>query len=311
MNAAKCFTTAVLLAVLSANGNVFGADEKAAPRKAYASPAFPAEPKVSVHWNRYHDHAALTKIVEELAKAHPDRCKFQSLGKSFEGREMWLLTVTDFKTGAPEAKPGFWIDGCIHANEIQATEVVLYTAWYLCEMAGKLEFVDRLLKERTFYLLPVLSPDSRDAHFHKANTTNWPRTGQRPFDDDKDGRVDEDGLNDLDGDGHITQMRRRDPKGRLKPHPDYPELLVPVPADQVGEYTVLGNEGIDDDQDGEVNEDGDGYYDPNRDWAWNWQPNHVQFGAHRYPFSIAENRFAADFVLKHPNIAGAQSYHNT
>jgi hypothetical protein len=74
---------------------------------------------------------------------------------------------------------------------------------------------------------------------------------------------------------------------------------------------LLGNEGIDNDGDGRVNEDGDGFYDPNRDWPRQWQPNYVQGGAYRYPFSIGENRLVGEFVLDHPNIAGAQSYHNT
>ena len=80
--------------------------------------------------------------------------------------------------------------------------------------------------------------------------------------------------------------------------------------DEKGEYTLLGQEGIDNDGDGAVNEDGDGFYDPNRDWGWNWQPDYMQNGAHRYPFSILENRLVADFITAHPNIAGAQSYHN-
>jgi hypothetical protein len=73
---------------------------------------------------------------------------------------------------------------------------------------------------------------------------------------------------------------------------------------------MLGYEGLDNDGDGEVNEDGEGFYDPNRDWAWNWQPNYIQGGAYKYPFSVPENRAVADFVMKHPNIAAAQSYHN-
>ncbi|MGC4004724.1 MAG: M14 family zinc carboxypeptidase [Pirellulales bacterium] len=60
-----------------------------------------------------------------------------------------------------------------------------------------------------------------------------------------------------------------------------------------------------------MNEDGDGSYDPNRDWPWNWQPKHVQNGAHRYPFSLPENRAVGDFLKTRDNIAGAQSYHNT
>ncbi|MCA9188019.1 MAG: hypothetical protein KDA99_20465, partial [Planctomycetales bacterium] len=75
-------------------------------------------------------------------------------------------------------------------------------------------------------------------------------------------------------------------------------------------FRLLGSEGIDNDDDGLVNEDGPGGYDPNRDWGWFWQPRHIQGGAYRYPFSIEENRLVADFIRQHPNIGGAQSYHN-
>jgi len=271
----------------------------------------PADPKVAVRWNRFNTYEETANILKRLAAAHPDRCKLVSLGKSHGDHEMWLLALTNFKTGEDTAKTAFWIDGGIHANELQAVEVPLYTAWYLLEMYGRSEFITRLLDERTFYILPMLSPDSRDAHMTKPNTTHSPRTGQRPVDDDRDGLIDEDGPDDLDGDGHITQMRVKDPNGSFKPHEEFPEYLVRVKPGERGAYTLLGAEGIDNDGDGKVNEDSDGSYDPNRDWAWNWQPPHVQNGAHRYPFSILENRMAAEFVMKHPNIAGAQSYHNT
>src|SRR5690606_14682359 len=60
-----------------------------------------------------------------------------------------------------------------------------------------------------------------------------------------------------------------------------------------------------------INEDTHGYYDPNRDWGWKWQPDYIQGGAYKYPFSLPETRAVADFVLNHPNIAGAQSFHNS
>ena len=224
---------------------------------------------------------------------------------------MWVITITNFKHGREEEKPGFWIDGGIHANEIQSVEVALYTAWYLLESYGRSSLVTELVDNRVFYILPMLSPDSRDAHMMRPNTTHSPRSGLRPVDDDRDGRFDEDAADDLDGDGHITQMRVRDPNGRHKPHADFPDLIIPAKPDEKGEYTLLGQEGIDNDRDGRVNEDGDGFYDPNRDWPWNWQPDYVQNGSHRYPFSIGENRLMAEFVMAHPNIAGAQTYHNS
>jgi hypothetical protein len=296
----------LFLAVVGLSATWLRAEERT-PYKALGAPV---QPKVAAQWNQYHDGAATAALLKALAEAHPERARLETIGTSYEGREMQVIVITNFAKGDVGRKPGFWIDGCIHANEVQATEVCLYTAWFLLETYGKNEFVTRLVDDRVFYILPILSPDSRDAHFYEPNTTHSPRSGQRPVDDDRDGLVDEDGPDDLDGDGSITEMRIRDPLGRWKESDKYPGVLVPVEPGQQGEYTRLGTEGIDNDGDGRVNEDHDGGYDPNRNWGWNWQPEYVQGGAHHYPFSILEDRFAADYIAAHPNIAGAQSYHN-
>jgi hypothetical protein len=87
--------------------------------------------------------------------------------------------------------------------------------------------------------------------------------------------------------------------------------MIQVGPDEKGDYEILGLEGKDNDGDGQVNEDGYTFeYDPNRDWGWGWQPNNIQGGAYKYPFSLPENRVVMEFVMKHPNIAAAQSYHN-
>lgn len=271
----------------------------------------PHNPKVVVAWNRYYDYAGITDICQRIAKAYPNLARVSSIGKSTQGREMWMLTITDFGQGGnPDRKPGFYIDGNIHSNEIQGTEISLYTAWYLVENQAYVPFIRDLLRDRVFYIVPTINPDARENFLYAANTANSPRSGMMALDDDGDGYADEDKMDDLDGDGHITQMRRRSPNGRWKADPENPRRLIPAKADEAGEYELLGNEGIDNDGDGQVNEDGHGYYDPNRDWGWNWQPDYIQNGAYRYPFSLPEIRAVRDFVMSHPNIAGAQSYHN-
>lgn len=271
----------------------------------------PAERKVDISWNRFHDHAGVTDVLNRIHKAFPHLTRLYSIGESYEGREIWCLEVTNRKIGSPDTKAGMYIDGNIHGNEVQAGEVVLYTAWYLCELYGEVEFVTQLLDRRVFYLIPTINPDGRDYWFHAPNTPHSSRTGKVPIDNDRDGVADEDGYDDLDGNGSITHMRIKDPNGRWKPHPDFPDyLMVRVEADERGEYTYLGWEGIDNDNDGRINEDEPGGYDSNRNWAWDWQPNYVQYGSHDYPFSLPNTRAVADFVLAHPNIAGMQSYHN-
>jgi zinc carboxypeptidase len=272
----------------------------------------PAERKVDVSWNRFNDTKGIEDILRKLNRAYPKLTKLYSIGQSHEGREMWCLEVTNRKNGAPARKPGMYIDGNIHGNEVQASEVVAYTAWYLCESYDENEKVADLLDTFVFYLIPTINPDGRDHWFYEANTPHSSRTGRVPVDNDRDGLMDEDDTDDLDGNGSITMMRIKDANGRRKKHPDYPEsLMVSVKNDERGEYTVLGWEGIDNDGDGRINEDGAGGYDPNRNWAYDWQPEYVQGGAIDYPFSLPNTRAVAEFVLAHPNIAAMQSYHNT
>ncbi len=270
----------------------------------------PVDPKVPAAWDFYRDYDAQTKLLKDLAAAHPDICRLDSIGKSWEGREMWVMTVTNFSKGDELRKPAFWLDGAIHANEVQSSDAALYTCWYLVEGYGQMDYIRDLVDRQVFYILPMMSPDSREVHLHEAATTNDPRTGQRPVDNDRDGLFDEDDDDDIDGDGHIVSMRIKDPNGRYKEHDEYPWMMVRAEADEVGGWTMLGGEGIDNDGDGMVNEDGAGGYDPNRDWGYDWQPGHVQWGAYRYPFSLQENRAVSEFALAHPNIGGAQSFHN-
>lgn len=287
-------------------GSVFAQDAS----QVFRAAGSPENPKVQVTWNRYYNHSGITEICKKLAAAHPDLIKVSSIGKSYQGREMWVLTVTDFKKGKAEEKPAFYIDGNIHSNEIQGTEMALYTAWYLAESFGTVEFIKELLADKVFYIVPTINPDARDHYMKEPNTPHSPRSGVIPVDNDRDGLINEDGFTDLDGNGHITQMIRKSPTGRFKKDPNDPRRLMQVKVDEIGEYEILGSEGVDKDGDGRVGEDGTGFYDPNRDWAWKWQPNYIQGGAYKYPFSIPENRNVRDFVMAHPNIAGAQSFHN-
>ncbi len=173
-----------------------------------------------------------------------------------------------------------------------------------------------MLDERIFYIIPTINPDARNDYMKEPNTGSSPRSGMIPLDDDRDGLFDEDQPDDLDGNGSITQMRRKSISGNFILDPKDPRRMLQVGPDDnvpasVQRYEYLGQEGIDNDGDGLVNEDRIGYYDPNRDWAWKWQPDYIQRGAYKYPFSVPENRNVANYVMAHPNIAGGQSYHNS
>jgi hypothetical protein len=269
-----------------------------------------AADEVRLSFDHFYDNAELTQALKSLEKAYPQLVTLQSIGKSVQGRDLWALILNNPKTGPAEQKPGYYVDGNIHGNEIQGTEVALYTVYYLLKNYGKTALATRLLDERVFYVVPTMNPDSREFFIHEPSDPNSPRSGWIPIDDDRDGAVDEDGPEDLDGDGAITQMRKKDPYGNYKPDPKDPRILLRIKPGEKGEYALLGEEGIDNDGDGLINEDGPGEYDMNRNFGYNWQPNYVQRGAGPYPFSFPEAKVVADFVIAHPNIMGSQSFHN-
>jgi Zinc carboxypeptidase len=267
--------------------------------------------KVDVAWNRFYNYEEMTQIIKDLVDAYPDLLTLESLGKSEFGRDMWMITLNSPKTGEASTKPAMYIDGNVHGNEIQATETVLYSIWYLTKSYGKVDQLTDLMDRVSFYFVPSINPDGRAEWFANPNTPHSARTGQRPTDNDNDGLFDEDGPDDLDGDGHITQMWKIDPNGRYRRNEVDPRIIERAPEGVQGNLSRVGSEGIDNDGDGRINEDGPGGYDMNRNWASDWQPNHIQYGAGLYPFDRPETNAVAQFILKHPNIAAGQSYHNT
>lgn len=295
----------VALAVILFSTSISPAQQEAMFFRAAGSPP---NPKVQASWNKYYTNAGIADLCSRLAKAYPNLVTMESIGKSYQGRDIIVLTVSDKKAGNPDLKPGFWIDGNIHSIELQGTEMALYTAWYLCEMYATNNFIRELLAEKTFYIAPTINPDARE-YFTSVGVP--PRSGLVPRDNDRDGKFDEDGADDMNGDGEISQMRRKNPEGSYIADPKDPRRMIRVEPGQKGEYELLGQEGIDNDGDGQVNEDGPGGYDGNRDWGFNWEPNYIQSGADKYPFTFPENQAVRDFVSKHRNIAGSQSFHNS
>lgn len=271
--------------------------------------------KVNLSFNRYYDWKEVEAALRKLEKAYPKLLKLRSIGKSYQGREIWYMTINNPGTGDEMDKCAMYMDANIHGNEVQGGEIGLYTIWYLMENYNYNDYIKKLVDEHVFYIFPSVNPDGRDLWLHTGGSA---RSGQVPMDNDNDGLYDEDGPDDLDGDGEVGAMfikvkpgegthRMSDTGDRLVPI----EKNIPGKPDEIGDYKYIGSEGIDNDGDGRYNEDGGGGYDPNRDWPSHWQPNYIQRGAGSYPFAWPESKHTRDFFYSHPNIAGVQAFHNS
>jgi len=264
-------------------------------------------------FDEFYRHAELTRLLQDYAAAAPHIVQLRSLGKSHEGRDIWLLVLTHGKTGADTDKPAFWVDGNIHAAELTACTACLY--WLHTLVTGfddaqpAHDGIRHLLNTRVVYMVPRLNPDG--AELALADRPRHIRSSTRPYPYDE---VPVEGLTqeDVDGDGRILSMRIPDPHGPWRKHPTEPRVLVArEPGEFGGSYYRVMPEGLLTNYDGlkiSVNADREGL-DLNRNFPAYWRQEGEQQGAGPYPTSEPEVRAMVDFISSHPNIGAAVSFH--
>jgi hypothetical protein len=266
---------------------------------AWLVPAFAG----ATDFTRYHTYQELTAALKALVAAHPDSAKLVSIGKTREGRDIWAVEIAKAGPVPADQRPALLITANLEADHLVGSELALFTIDHLLG-ATDTATVDRLVRN-TFYVVPRLNADGAEQYF--APTKAWRRTNSTPFDTDNDGRMDEDGPEDLNKDGVITLMRVKDSLGPFMVSPEDPRLMKRAdPArGEAGGYQVYW-EGTDKDQDGFIAEDGPGGVDLNRNFMHQYPYFEPEAG--RFMASEAETRALLDYVLKHRNIAAMLTY---
>src|SRR5512140_116686 len=163
----RLLVATLMAAVIALASLAVGQQQKEITESALKAMGAPNNPRVEVAWNRYYDTKQLLEIMRRIEKAYPNLAHVSSIGKSYQGKDMWMITVSNFKKGDPDKKPAMYIDGNIHSNEIQGSEVALYTAWYTTELYSSVEWIRNLLDEKTLYIIPTINPDARDHFIHQ------------------------------------------------------------------------------------------------------------------------------------------------
>jgi murein tripeptide amidase MpaA len=262
-----------------------------------------------VRFDTYYRHEDLAGIVQMYAEQYPHLVRVESIGKSFEGRDIWLVMATDFASGPDIEKPALWVDGNIHATELAGSSACLYLIDKLVHACGTNPDITRCLDSRAFYICPRLNPDG--AEWVLADKPKLIRSSTRPYpytDDPLGGLVEE----DIDEDGRLLMMRILDPNGAWKICPEEPRLLVRrEPTETGGTYYRLLPEGRIENYDGALipiqpKKEG---LDLNRNFPSNWRQEYEQPGAGPYPASEPEVRAVVEFIARHPNLTGAVAFH--
>jgi hypothetical protein len=273
-----------------------------------------ADPSAPTYeFDRYLRYDELTAWLRGMADANPGLVAIESYGTSFEGRDLWLVTVTDTSTGAHDTKPAHWVDASIHAVELTATVAACHLLHHLVDGFGSGDpAVVEALRTRTFYIVPRVNPDG--AEWVLADRPRFRRSSVRPWPWRDAHRWPGLYVEDVDGDGRILEMRLVDPDGAWMSHPEDERLMVPVPPEGPAEgtrrYRLL--------MEGSVT-DFDGFtvptprppegLDMNRNFPAGWGTGVPGSGDH--PLSEREIDALVRAIIARPNICGYNAFHTS
>lgn len=249
----------------------------------------------------YLDFDGLTGELRSLVD-RSDVATMRSVGTSREGRDIWVVELGSRSGASLDERPAVLVVGNLEGDHLVGSHLALEIVRYFVEGG---EGAGDVLDDQVVYVFPRVNPDGAEAMF---NGVEWGRrTNAFPYDDDNDGRTDEDGPEDLNGDGVITVMRVADPSGRYRIFPGDERLMQradPARGEQGGYALYL--EGVDSDGDGFLNEDGPGGVDLNRNFQHAYPYWKADAGLHMV--SEPESRALMDFVVDHRNIGAVLAF---
>ncbi len=245
----------------------------------------------------------IISFCQSLASQNAKLARIIEIGQSYGGRKIIILELAakeNTSAPMPEERPAVLVSANLEGLHFLGTEAACRLARKLIEEYGKDKIITDILNRRTIYIAPILNPDAYTRWFGRFRSERM--TNSRPVDEDNDGLIDEDGPEDLNGDGYITLMRVKDPEGNYLADPREPRLLrlADPKKGEKGIYKIY-SEGLDNDGDGEINEDPPGGVDINRNFPHDFEYFVKTCGL--FPGSESETMALLQFMAEHKNIA--------
>ncbi|KAF7656642.1 hypothetical protein LDENG_00038270, partial [Lucifuga dentata] len=119
----------------------------------------PATEEVEETYNKYYNYVDLTRLLKSLAQKYPHIAKLSSIGRSVEGRELWVMRITKDPNAEGPGKPKFKYVGNMHGDETVSRQVLVYFVEYLLSKYGEEPRITELVNTTDIYIMPSMNPD--------------------------------------------------------------------------------------------------------------------------------------------------------
>lgn len=105
---------------------------------------------------------AIGQELRNIAAAYPQTTKLFSIGRTVQGRELWVIKVSR-NAAVDDARPEFKYVANMHGDEIVGRELMMRLVRDLLANDGKDPFVTKLLNDVQIYIMPSMNPDGAAA----------------------------------------------------------------------------------------------------------------------------------------------------
>ena len=131
----------------------------------------------------YHNYIELTNFLQNIANQNPDITRLESIGQSVQGRELWVMEITD-NPGINEVEPEFKYIANMHGDETVGRELSLYLIEWLVQEYGTNPRATNLVNNTAIYIMPSMNPDGFElGQRYNANGTDLNRDFPDQFND--------------------------------------------------------------------------------------------------------------------------------
>ncbi|CAD6227310.1 GSCOCG00006098001-RA-CDS [Cotesia congregata] len=107
----------------------------------------------------HHNYTSMEHFLKELNGSYPQLVRLYSIGKSVQGRELYVMEITKNPGKHDPNKPEVKYIANMHGNEVVGREILLLLLEYLCENYGSDERVTRILDTTRLHIMPSMNPD--------------------------------------------------------------------------------------------------------------------------------------------------------
>ena len=106
----------------------------------------------------YHNYSELTDFLVNISNTYPSITNLISIGQSVQGRELWVLEISD-NPGINEVEPEFKYIANMHGDETVGRELSLFLIDWLCSNYGIDNRATNLVNNTSIYIMPSMNPD--------------------------------------------------------------------------------------------------------------------------------------------------------